>query len=83
MLNVSSIVACSQSSQMMCYVLQHVDFQGKCKLQLVCRKFRALLSTPSPGLWGQLNLVIDIMNRGQKDRISGQVPENPTLLRMP
>ena len=63
-------------------VLQHVDFQGKCKMQLVCRKFSALLSSPSPGLWGELNLVTDIMNRGQKDRISGQVPKNPTLLRM-
>ena len=64
-------------------VLQHVDFQGKCNMQLVCRRFNALLSRPSPGLWGGLNLVTDIMNRKQKGELSRHVPQSPTLLRMP
>ena len=64
-------------------VLQHVDFQGKCNMQLVCRRFSTLLSRPSLGLWGGLNLVTDIMNRKQKDEISRHVPQSPTLLRMP
>ena len=54
-------------------VLQHADFQGKRGLQLVCRKFNTLLSSPPPGLWGELNLLTDIMNRQEKDRISRQV----------
>ena len=31
-------------------VLQHMDFQEKCTMQLVRRKFSALLSNPPPGL---------------------------------
>ena len=63
-------------------VLQHVDFQGKCNMQLVCRRFSTLLSSPPPGLWGELNLVTDIMNRKLKDGMSRQVPQCPTLLRI-
>ena len=65
------------------HVLQHLYFQEKCTLQLVCRRLNALLSSPHPGLWGQLNLVIDIINRKQTDRNIRQVTQSPTLLRMP
>ena len=64
-------------------VLQHADFRGKCKMQLVCRKFYTLLSNPPTGLWGELNIVTDIMKRKQKDRISRQVAHSPPLLRVP
>ena len=64
-------------------VLQHADFRGKCKMQLVCRKFYTLLSDPPTGLWGELNIVTDIMKRKQKDGISRQVPQSPPLLRLP
>ena len=67
-------------------VLQHVDFQEKCGMQLVCRKFGALLSSPPPGLWGELNIVTDIINsidREHRDLISRQVPHIAILLRMP
>ena len=55
-------------------VLQHISFQEKCCMQLVCRRFSALLSSPPSGLWGELNLVTDIINRSGEDRISRQVP---------
>ena len=51
-------------------VLKHAGFRGKCDLQLVCRKFYTLLSNPPPGLWGELDIVTDIMKRKRKDRIS-------------
>ena len=66
----------------MCLVLQHIDFQGKCSMQLVCKKFSALLSDPPLGLWGKLDLVTDISNRTPIGNISRQVPQNPTQLRM-
>ena len=72
--------------EVLCLVLQHLNFQGKCGMQLVCRKFNALLSSPSPGLWGELNLVSDILdstNIKQNDLLSRQVPQVLTLLRMP
>ena len=59
--------------EVLCLVLRHLNFKGKCGMQLVCRKFHALLSSPSPGLWGELNLVRDIINstnRKQNDLIS-------------
>ena len=55
-------------------------------MQLVCKKFSALLSSPPPGLWGELNLVSDIINSTnmkQNDLISRHTPQHPTLLRMP
>ena len=64
-------------------VLQHVSFRQKCAMQLVCRKFSAMLSSPPPGLWGEVNLVVDMMNGMQTDNISRQVPQGPTLLCMP
>ena len=72
--------------EVLCLVLQHLDFQGKCGMQLVCRRFSALLSSPPPGLWGELNLVSDIIdstNMKQNDLLSRQVPQTLTLLRMP
>ena len=66
-----------------CLVLHHVGFQDKCNMQLVCRKFSALLSSPPLGLWGELNVVADIMKRKQEDKIIRQVPQSPTLLRTP
>ena len=71
--------------EVLCLILQHIDFQGMCGMQLVCRKFSALLSSPPPGLWGELNLIWDIINstnRKQTDLISRQVPQNLTLLHM-
>ena len=71
--------------EVLCLVLQHLDFQGKCGMQLVCRKFSALLSSPPPGLWGELNLVSDILdstNIKENDLLSRQVPQIHTLLRM-
>ena len=50
-------------------------------MQLVCKKFGALLSNPPPGLWGELNLVTDIINsidREHGDLISGQVLRLPS-----
>ena len=67
----------------LCLVLQHISFRGKCNMQLVCRKFRALLSTPPPGLWGELNLVTDIINRTHTANMGRQVPQRPNPLRMP
>ena len=64
-------------------ILQHLDFQEKCRMQLVCRKFNALLSSPPPGLWGSVNLVTDIGERKVTHRISRQVPQHPTQSRMP
>ena len=64
-------------------VLKHAGFRGKCNLQLVCKTFYTLLSNPPPGLWGELNIVTDIMKRKQKDKISRQVAQSPPLLRMP
>ena len=54
-------------------VLQHMDFQEKCTMQLVCRKFSALLSNPPPGLWGEVNLVLDIINMKNKGNVSRHV----------
>ena len=67
----------------LCLVLQHIDFQDKCRMQLVCRKFSALLSSPPPGLWGEVNLVTNIINRNHKNKASRQVPQSFTMLRMP
>ena len=67
----------------LCLILQHIGFQGKCRMQLVCRKFSALLSSPPQGLWGRLNLMIHIGNRKRTDKISRQVLQDSTLLRMP
>ena len=64
-------------------VVQHMDFQEKCMMQLVCRKFSALLSHPPPGLWGRVNLVTDIMNTKHKGNVSRRVLRIPILLRMP
>ena len=64
-------------------VLQHMDFQEKCTMQLVCRKFSALLSSPLPGLWGEVNLGIDIINMKHKGIISRRVARRPSPLRMP
>ena len=66
----------------LCLVLQHIDFQAKCSVQLVCKKFSALLSNPPTGLWGKLDLVTDIGNRTPICSISRQVPQSPTKLRM-
>ena len=54
-------------------VLQHMDFQEKCAMQLVCRKFSALLSNPPPGLWGEVHLMLDIINMKNKGNVSRQV----------
>ena len=67
----------------LCLVLRHIDFQGKYSMQLVCRRFHALLSSPPPGLWGKMDLVKDISNRKPTDRISRQVSQRPILLCMP
>ena len=64
-------------------VLQHMDFQEKCTMQLVCRKFSALLSSPPPGLWGEVDLVTDIINMKHKSNISRRVARTPFPLRMP
>ena len=52
-------------------------------MQLVCRKLRTLLSTPPPGLWGDLNLVTDFVNRTHTASMSRQLPQRPLPLRMP
>ena len=67
----------------LCLVLQHIDFQGKCHMQLVCKRFNTVLSSPPPGLWGKLDLETDIDNTKKEDRISRQVPQSSTQLRMP
>ena len=64
-------------------VLQHIGFKDKCRMQLVCRRFSALLSSPPAGLWGEVNLVKDIMNKSDKNETSRQVPSSVTLLRVP
>ena len=64
-------------------VLQHMDFQEKCTMQLVCRKFSNLLSSPPPGLWGEMDLLTDIIHTKHKGNISGRVLRGPKLLRMP
>lgn len=75
--------------EVLCLILRHVDFQGKCNMQLVCRKFSALLSSPPLGLWGEVDLVTDVMsrvyvmNREQKDDTSRQVTQSLALVRMP
>ena len=57
-------------------VLQHLTFQQKCTTQLVCRKFSALLSSPPPGLWGEVNLVTDVINMKHQGNVSRRVPAN-------
>ena len=52
-------------------------------MQLVCRKFSALLSSPPTGLWGELNLMRDIINSNHINKASRQVPQSFTLLRVP
>ena len=76
-------MASTLPDDVLCLILQHIDFKGKCWMQLVCRKFSALLSSPPPGLWGKLNLMTDIGNRQRTDKISRQVLQRPSLLRMP
>ena len=66
----------------LCLVLRHIGFHQKCRMQLVCRKFSALLSSPPPGLWGKMDLV-KVSSRKPIDKTSRQVPQYPILLRMP
>ena len=63
-------------------VLQHISFRQKCAMQLVCRKFSAMLSSPPPGLWGELDIVADIIERTHNDDIARRVPQGSILLRM-
>ena len=66
----------------LCLVLQHIGFQDKCKMQLVCRRFSALLSSPPAGLWGEVNLVTDIVKRKHIDKASRHVLQSLSLLRV-